>query len=337
DEETLDLLEELTAVRAEYARGEQVLTASLSQTLDGPATRSLLARRGQMREERLNDRAGAAEDLRRLHELSPSDEGVSDRLGRLYELLGDYSGMVHLYEDQILRGRDQNKRGELARKVARLWQDRLRDPRESAAAWRRVLRLNSGDDEAKTGLARAKDEMHGNHAMEAATEAESERLRLAGAARLTAAAETRTASTERLSALPREAAPAAKSVGPASVGSEYAQQEAATDNPPDSASDPVPHGTEFGDAERFSQTEQLDMAAELGLEVTAVPLESLGSAVTGGAERLSEPGAPSTLLREVDDELPTIRPQAAVEAEPRRASSRPAGKKRRKKKRQGRN
>jgi hypothetical protein len=64
--------------------------------------------------------------------------------------------MVQLYEDMILRGKDQNARAELARKVARLWEEKLEDFREAADAWRRVLRMKSGDPEATEGLERAK-------------------------------------------------------------------------------------------------------------------------------------------------------------------------------------
>ena len=56
--------------------------------------------------------------------------------------------MVQLYEDQILRGKDMNARAELARKVARMWEEQLADPREAADAWRRVLRMKPGDAEA---------------------------------------------------------------------------------------------------------------------------------------------------------------------------------------------
>ena len=65
--------------------------------------------------------------------------------------------MVQLYEDQILRGKDMNARAELARKVARMWEEQLADPREAADAWRRVLRMKPGDAEATQGLERSKN------------------------------------------------------------------------------------------------------------------------------------------------------------------------------------
>jgi hypothetical protein len=82
-----------------------------------------------------------------------------DELSQLLVELGDCPGMVHVLEDQILRGKDPAVRSELARKVARLWEEKLRDPREAADAWRRVLRMKPGDPEAQAGLERAKSGM----------------------------------------------------------------------------------------------------------------------------------------------------------------------------------
>ena len=80
---------------------------------------------------------------------------MNELSGLLLEL-GDHRGMIQLYEDQILRGRDPAQRAELARKVARLWEEELGDAREAADAWRRVLRMKAGDPEATAGLERAK-------------------------------------------------------------------------------------------------------------------------------------------------------------------------------------
>ena len=57
------------------------------------------------------------------------------------------------------RGKDPTVRTDLARTVARLWEERLVDAREAADAWRRVLRMKAGDPEATEGLDRAKSNM----------------------------------------------------------------------------------------------------------------------------------------------------------------------------------
>ncbi len=159
DDEVLELVEELAGNVGDYRRAEDVLGRALDQVFDGPLVRRLLARRAHVRQYRLEDLEGAADDLNRLHELSPSDKEVTDQLIGIYEVLGNPRGIVALLEDQILRNRDKELRAELARRVAHTWEDQLNDPREAADAWRRVLRLAPGDDEAKEGLARAKEEM----------------------------------------------------------------------------------------------------------------------------------------------------------------------------------
>lgn len=159
EEPSLATLSEIAASHGDYQVAEQVAARALGEVFDGPMVRELLRYRADLRQDHLDNLAGAAEDLRRLHDLNPGDFEVNGRLATMYEELGDYLGMVRLYEDQILRSRDQALRTELARTVARLWQGKLSDPRETADAWRRVLRFHSTDEEAKQGLAKAKAEM----------------------------------------------------------------------------------------------------------------------------------------------------------------------------------
>lgn len=159
DDERLNQLESLADEVGEPRRAEVVLSRALEEVFDGPLVRKLLARRAGLRRDKLDDQPGAAADLKKLHDLSPSDTQVMEQLSKLYTELKDYRGMVQLYEDQILRGKDPASRAELARKVARLWETELDDPREAADAWRRVLRMKAGDAEATEGLERAKANM----------------------------------------------------------------------------------------------------------------------------------------------------------------------------------
>ena len=156
---TLDALEGLGIELGDPRRAEESLTHALTDVFDGPLVRQLLARRAKIRGEQMDDKPGAAADLKKLHDLSPTDQAVMSELSALLTELGDYRGMVQLYEDQILRGKDMNARAELARKVARMWEEQLADPREAADAWRRVLRMKLGDAEATQGLERSKSNM----------------------------------------------------------------------------------------------------------------------------------------------------------------------------------
>ena len=159
DSESLDALEELAGEVGDMKRAEATIGRALAEVFDGPLVRQLLARRVKLRRDDLGDKHGAADDLKKLHDLSPADTAVMDELSVLLTELGDFRGMVHVLEDQILRHKDPQARAELARKVARLWEERLKDPREAADAWRRVLRMKAGDADAQAGLERAKTAM----------------------------------------------------------------------------------------------------------------------------------------------------------------------------------
>ncbi|HEY4159921.1 MAG TPA: hypothetical protein VGM29_17540, partial [Polyangiaceae bacterium] len=125
EDEPLDSLEKLADQVGEPKRAEVVLNRALEEVFDGPLVRKLLQRRATLRRSKLLDAYGAAGDLKRLHDLSPSDTSVMEELSQLYTELEDFRGMVQLYEDQILRGKEPSARAELARKVARLWEEKL--------------------------------------------------------------------------------------------------------------------------------------------------------------------------------------------------------------------
>ncbi|AUX23481.1 hypothetical protein SOCEGT47_040070 [Sorangium cellulosum] len=156
DDASLDALEALGREVGDMPRVGATLSRALDGVFDGPLVRKLLQRRARLRRDVLGDRQGAAADLKKLHDLSPSDQDVMNDLSGLLQELGDHRGMIQLYEDQILRGRDPVQRAELARKVARIWEEELGDAREAADAWRRVLRMKAGDADATAGLERAK-------------------------------------------------------------------------------------------------------------------------------------------------------------------------------------
>jgi tetratricopeptide (TPR) repeat protein len=156
DDASLEALEQLGREVNDIQRVEATLSRALEEVFDGPLVRKLLHRRAKLRRDVIGDRKGAAVDLKKLHDLSPSDQDVMNDLSSLLLELGDHRGMIQLYEDQILRGRDPALRAELARKVARIWEEDLGDAREAADAWRRVLRMKAGDTEATAGLDRAK-------------------------------------------------------------------------------------------------------------------------------------------------------------------------------------
>lgn len=154
DAATLDAIESTAGDDAR--RAESIFTRALEEVFDGPLVRQILSRRASLRKDRLGDVDGALRDLKKLHELAPADQQITERYRELLTDANDYRGLIQLHEDMILRSKDQNVRADLARQIAKLWEERLGDSRETADAWRRVLRLKPQDPEATAGLDRAK-------------------------------------------------------------------------------------------------------------------------------------------------------------------------------------
>ena len=114
DDASLEALEALGREVNALPRVEATLSRALEEVFDGPLVRKLLQRRARLRRDVLDDKKGAAVDLKKLHDLSPSDLDVMNELSALLLVeLGDHRGMIQLYEDQILRGRDPAQRAEL--------------------------------------------------------------------------------------------------------------------------------------------------------------------------------------------------------------------------------
>jgi len=178
-DEYLKQLIEMGEADRDLKKATDAITIALEHVSDGPMVRLLLRRRFELYAGPLDSDEQATEDLKRLYELSPADAGIASELETRYEAANDHRGLVKLYEDQILRGRDKKERAELARKVAVIWQDTLVEPREAADAWRRVLRMNSGDQEAKDGLERAKTSMRRVSAQEIIAGEEQTRIEVA--------------------------------------------------------------------------------------------------------------------------------------------------------------
>ncbi len=308
DDEGLDSLEAATIALGEPARAEQVLSAALSEVFDGPLVRKLLARRASVRREHLGEARGAADDLKRLHDLSPSDQGVVDQLSRLYRELEDYRGMVQLYEDQILRGKDPASRAEIARKVARLWEEQLTDPREAADAWRRVLRMKKEDPEATEGLERAKKAMLGGSiapppARPASTKPPAPRG--VSAAPTTPAAAP--SAPELAQATDAEApAGSGEEAAPASSGELSAADAQPDEVPPDEAQ---PDEAQPDEAQQASAT-----PVAPGPEHEAVPTAAAPYAFAELSDEVTVVGDASAILHSEDDDDPPTLPPAETEA-----------------------
>ena len=304
DDEPLAALERLADEVGEPRRAEAVLSRALEEVFDGPLVRKLLARRAAVRREKLADPPGAAADLKRLHDLSPADTAVMDQLSLLYVELEDYRGMVQLYEDQILRGKEPAARAELARNVARLWQEKLNDPREAADAWRRVLRMKPGDTEAVAGLELAKANM-----LKRTSEAPSgaQQSELPAAERPTASQEQPTANPEQPAAGKAARPPKPK---PGASIAESALEPAAIEQATASSSDTGLLTDASAEVAREGTTTEVEVASA---EVT-VPDEAPSEVVPPQTAVIEPPLVSASPVAGTLPEVPELPPLAAPES-----------------------
>lgn len=161
-EYNLATLRSFESKTADHQAAIGALSFALGGVFDATLSRTLLLERARIKREGLGDAKSAAEDLREAYDLSPADAGLWSALTVTLREAGDFRGLVSTYEDRLLRERDVAARQEYARLVARLWTEDLKDPREAADAWRRLLRLAPGDAEAQSGLELARNTVVGN-------------------------------------------------------------------------------------------------------------------------------------------------------------------------------
>ncbi len=82
EDASLEALEALGREVNALPRVEATLSRALEEVFDGPLVRKLLQRRARLRRDVLGDKPGAAVDLKKLHDLSPSDQDVMNELSR---------------------------------------------------------------------------------------------------------------------------------------------------------------------------------------------------------------------------------------------------------------
>ncbi len=140
-----------TLARVAGARGEQLLAVGfldqLSDQAHDPHDRARLQRRRAEVFERAGDAEGARAALTRALDHLPEDTVALEGLERLAAAAGDWQSVVGVLARQaaIATGRD---RVEQLAKIARTWQDQIKDALVAADAWRKVVDIAPHDREA---------------------------------------------------------------------------------------------------------------------------------------------------------------------------------------------
>jgi tetratricopeptide (TPR) repeat protein len=126
-------------------------TRVIDEAYDARVARTYTGRRASLLADRLGRVEEAIEAYQRLAELAPKDLDVVRALQSLLERHGRWQALLMALERESDAGGD---RASVFRRMAVIWETRLKNVFEARDIWRRVLKLAPGDEEAKAALER---------------------------------------------------------------------------------------------------------------------------------------------------------------------------------------
>jgi tetratricopeptide (TPR) repeat protein len=155
----------LVLERVYFARDEirdlvRVLEIRLEFEMDALQKRELLRRVAELRDERLNDDAGAFDAYSRFVPLAPADEYARTRLLEIGNRMGAHERAAEV----LLKGADAadapQPRADILGEVARIYEGALADPVRAEAVYKRVLQIDPDDAELALPTARALEKIY---------------------------------------------------------------------------------------------------------------------------------------------------------------------------------
>lgn len=143
---------EIALVSSETTGGAGELASLLKGLLDrasGPdSARRIRRALASLYRSRLGNLEGAADQWRKILEVSPDDRMAFLELEELLRQLGDHSGILELARRQLAISDDLTERRELFRKMGRIQEEVQRDDDAALASYRRLLELVPNDRDA---------------------------------------------------------------------------------------------------------------------------------------------------------------------------------------------
>lgn len=112
-----------------------------AESADEPQRLELYSEMAKLAAERLDRAADAIALYKRVLEIDPNAPGVIDALERQAEREKDYATVAEVLERRVSTAEDEATKVNLLQKLGTVYADRLKDPRQAASAWSRVLKL----------------------------------------------------------------------------------------------------------------------------------------------------------------------------------------------------
>ncbi len=120
----------------------------LARTMDPARRFEVLRRLTQAQRERMTDPQGTITLFHEMLGLAPGDQTTLKALGEMYERTGAYDQVIDLLRRQTEVTRSVSQRVVLLRRMAEIWQNELRQPREALWACEQILGYSQGDTDA---------------------------------------------------------------------------------------------------------------------------------------------------------------------------------------------
>ena len=162
----LDAMERLAEREKDYATLAEVLDQQVERRKTDEERIRLLLKLGALYGDRLNDPQQAIRVWRRILELDPRQgralrslrdacvaAGEWDALESLYERANDYEGLVDVLSSEADRTSSRELKVELSLRVARIFEDKIKEPARAQRSYERVLGVDADNERAARALA----------------------------------------------------------------------------------------------------------------------------------------------------------------------------------------
>ncbi|MCB9593175.1 MAG: hypothetical protein H6719_10620 [Sandaracinaceae bacterium] len=156
-EEVLDELDRFTRHLRRLGDLDRHLAQLVEEALDKQTAAGLLRRRGDLLEE-LGLFGQAAEVWTRLSSVTGDGPESRERLRAALRKAGKLEDLLVALQRDLRKTEDEDEKLELRRKVARVWDEDLRNKWEALDAWKKVLKAAPGDPEAQEAIARLEED-----------------------------------------------------------------------------------------------------------------------------------------------------------------------------------
>lgn len=156
-EEVRDGLDRLADRLLSYDELVDILQAGLPNAHDSELAQWIHRRRAQVLDEKLADKERAAEAWQVVLSTAPMDAEGLAALDRLSEALGRWAAVADVLEKRVELAEDGDARHELCLRLGAVWDERLSEPEEALAWYRRARAEKPRDKEALLALSRLLD------------------------------------------------------------------------------------------------------------------------------------------------------------------------------------